>query len=307
MERKRETMDRELGIAIGSTCSKPGDAAGNLAQIGEFCRRAQANGCDLLLTPELSASGYGGYPETLATAEEAGRGPIYKALAAMAAKYGLTVTAGFAEKAGERRHIAHYIVSPDGAYVVQRKHRVTPSEAPFDPAGPLWFDGREDIGQLEADRAQLNCFSCRGAKCALIVCADAGLLGLNETLSRQGVEVMLLAVGAGGSREDRITNAELSRPGGLERLFELGNNPYFYPADLIRDSIMYRRASAVVNMGGFDGKRMYHGGSGSVVSPCGIIEAHLAGIENIDEMKPMFACGRVNLSRVITMTGNGEK
>jgi len=78
-----------LHIAIGSTTSKPGAVAENLRQIAAFAERAAGDGADLLLTPELSASGYGAYPEVLATAEPAGAGPIFRELARVSAGTGV--------------------------------------------------------------------------------------------------------------------------------------------------------------------------------------------------------------------------
>ena len=82
----------------------------------------------MLLTPEMSASGYGGYPEVLATAEVAGHGPIYTALAEMARREELVILAGFVELDGEHRYLAHYAVWPDG-------HLLRATQAPGDTAG----------------------------------------------------------------------------------------------------------------------------------------------------------------------------
>lgn len=56
---------KQLHIAIASTTSKPGKVEENLKQIAEFARRAGDDGAQLLLTPEMSATGYGNYPVTL--------------------------------------------------------------------------------------------------------------------------------------------------------------------------------------------------------------------------------------------------
>lgn len=122
------SVAKTIHIAIGSTTSLPGQLERNLEQIAEFARRGAANGVDLLLTPEMSASGYGGYPEVIATAEVAGEGPIYHALARTAEETGVVIAAGFAETFESRLRLAHYVVYPDGRFVVQRKHRVIETE-----------------------------------------------------------------------------------------------------------------------------------------------------------------------------------
>ncbi len=173
-----------IRLAIGSTCSRPGDLAGNLAQIDRFGAQAALHGCSLLLTPEMSATGYGSYPEVLALAEPAGKGRVYEGLAKIAARHRLAVCAGFVEHAGARRHLAHYAVRPDGGFVVQRKHRVTPAEAPLDPSVELFYDGTEDIGHVHPGGERFTVFPVAGAACAIVICADLGVRGLGRCCSR---------------------------------------------------------------------------------------------------------------------------
>ena len=130
-------IKKQIHIAIGSTTSQPGAVAENLRQIAEFAAQAGRDGADLLLTPELSASGYGPYPEVLATAERSGEGAIFQALAVMARENGVVVCAGFVEACGDKRYLAHYAVYPDGRFIVQRKNRVMLTERPLDPSGEL--------------------------------------------------------------------------------------------------------------------------------------------------------------------------
>ena len=283
----------KLQIAILSMCALPGDVAGNLRQLEGFARRAGAYGCHALLTPELSVSGYGGYPEVLACREEAGKGPIYRGLARIARETGVVLLAGFPEADGERTYIAHYAVYPDGRYAAQRKHRATPAEAPFAPWGALYDDGTEELGQLDAEDARFTLFELEGVRCAIVICADAGIRGLHDRLDRLGVELVFLPVGAGGTRAGRITTQELRTPEGIERYCKLLNSPYFFPGDNIRACLRHRRAIAVVNMCGFDGKERCHGGSGSIVNRYGEITAQLVGLENVDRQRPLMAFGEV--------------
>lgn len=289
-------MDKKLNIAIGSTCSKPGDLEGNIAQISMLAKKAAANGCDLLLTPELSATGYGGYPEVIACAEPAGEGRIYTALSGIARKNRLVVMAGFVEKSGSKNYLSHYAIYPDGTFKVQRKHRVTPREFPLEPGVELYYDNTEEIGHVTLGNEQFQYFYVKDVKCVIVICADLGMKNLQKVLDDNGVELMLLPVGAGGERKDKVTNEDLKTEEGIRKFYELSNNEYFFPGGSVLDCIHHRRARAAVNMCGFDGKKLYHGGSGSIISQFGDIVGHLAGIENIDRQKPMFVCGEVDLS-----------
>lgn len=284
----------ELTIAIGSTCSVPGDLHGNLAQIAEFARRAAANGADLLLTPELSASGYGGYPEVLATAEPAGDGPVFTALAGLAGEHRLTVLAGFVERAGTKRYLAHYAVRPDATFVVQRKHRVTPLESPLDPSAELYYDDTEEIGHVPAGTATFEVFDVGGVRCAIVICADFGVRGLDDLLAAAGVRLLLLPVAAGGTRDDKVTTADLRTPAVLDR-YVASAREHAFPEGAVRGCVEHGRAFAAVNMGGFDGRALYHGGSGSVVDPSGSVEAYVPGCLNLDRQRPRFAAGTVDI------------
>ncbi|MEY2905884.1 MAG: hypothetical protein RLZZ408_355, partial [Verrucomicrobiota bacterium] len=180
----------QIHIAIGSTTSKPGAVADNLRQIAAFAAQAGRDGADLLLTPELSACGYGTYPEVLATAEPAGNGPIFETLAGMARENGVVVCAGFVEACGDKRYLAHYAVYPDGRFIVQRKNRVMLTERPLDPSGVLIPTDPTKPSGDPADPGQprvpqFNIFEVKGARCAIAICADSGINGLDGLLEQE--------------------------------------------------------------------------------------------------------------------------
>ena len=158
-------MAKLLHIALGTTTSKPGDVSGNLRQIVAFARQAALDHADLLLTPELSACGYGAYPEVLATAEVAGHGPIFRTLAGIASTTGVVICAGFVEQSAQLRHIAQYVIYPDGHFLVQRKHRVTPNERPLDALLPLAHRDEADYIGQPIGRRQFHISRC--AACAV--------------------------------------------------------------------------------------------------------------------------------------------
>jgi len=280
------TASVELHIAIGSTTSKPGRLEENLAQIRDFACRAADDGADILLTPEMSATGYGAYPEVLALAESAGQGPIFARLAGLARETGVAVCAGFVEAAARHVHLAHYIVRADGSFLVQRKHRVTPAEHPLEPASPLLPVAGDEFGQPR--NPTLHIFRIRDVRCALVICADAGIARLNELLAARGVDVLLLPTGAGGKREDRVSNAELRAAGGITKYGRLLQT-VFYPGSGITDCLTYGRALAAVNMCGYDGRDYYHAGHGMIINPMGEVQAFIHGLPNLDRQHPSYA------------------
>lgn len=283
------SKSRTIRIAIGSTCSLPGQVTHNLAQIEQFALRAKANHCHLVLTPEMSATGYGGYPEVLERAEVQGQGPIFASLQNIAKATQVVICAGYVERFREQHHIAHYAVFPDGTYISQRKHRATPYELPLQPGVELYDDGKEEIGQVRPEDVHFELFQVSGVRCAIVICADLGIQELPKRLQQLGVEVMLLPVGAGGKREERLSIHELDTVEGLQKYRDLLKH-HALPQEGAIECRTYRRATVAVNMGGYDGKTRYHGGSGSIVSAQGQILAYTPGTPLIELQQPEFVC-----------------
>jgi len=283
---------KNIHVAIASTTSKPGAVEANLRQIAGFAKQAGRDGVDLLLTPELSACGYGGYPEVLATAECAGEGPIFQALKQMSQENRLVVAAGFVEASENKRFLAHYIVFPDGRFIVQRKNRVTPSEHPIDPAGELIQSDPTEVGQPR--EPQFSFFEIKGVRCVVAICADSGVTGLDELLATQGIELLLVPTGAGGSRDDRVTTEALRTDAGRQKYLQWLERVFFPGASVI-DCIRHKRALAAVNLCGDDGQRHSHLGHGMVITPMGEVAAFFHGLPNLDRQRPMYAHAVIDL------------
>lgn len=286
-------MTRLLSIGIASLCAKPGDRAGNLAQLTWAAQQAARTQCDLLLTPEMSATGYGGWPDIVALAEPAGDGAIYQHLAKLASETGVVLTAGFVEQAGAQHYLAHYVVYPDGHHVVQRKNRVTPREHPLDAAVALYFDDSEDIGHVAAADAYWQFFDVNGVRCGIVICADLGVKDVHAYFRDQRVELMLLPTGAGGTRPERMSDADVATPEGMKRYYDSMVWACF-PGDGITACMTYGRALAAVNMCGYDGRHWYHGGQGSIIDRFGDVHAVLPGIQLLARQRPRFTHAQID-------------
>lgn len=290
-------MAQTLHLAVGSTVSLPGALDANLDQIVAFARRAANDGGQLLLTPEMSASGYGGYPEVLATAEPAGGGRIYEALAAAARETGVVLCAGFVEHAGDKRYLAHYVIFPDGKFIVQRKHRVTNAERPLDAHGRQSPPFNED-GTGTAEQPEFHAFEVGGVRAMIAICADTGIENLNAIMDGLGVRLLLAPTGAGGRREDRVTNEELRTQAGREN-YQRVLQTVFFPGDSIAECIKHRRALAAVNLCGYDGRRHYHVGHGMLINALGEVPAFFHGLPNLDRQRPMYAHAEIDFDESI--------
>jgi predicted amidohydrolase len=279
--------EKKIHVAIGSTCSRPGDLPHNLAQIAEFSRRAGEDGADLLLTPEMSATGYGAYAEVLTLAEPAGDGPIYGALAKLADETSVVVCAGFVERAtDEARHLSHYIVFPGGRFVVQPKHRLNRAERGLTPK--TWPD---EPGKRKERFAY---FDVAGVKCGLAICADSSCMRPDDIFAADGVELMLHPTGAGGKRKDRVTTAELATDAGRETYLRVLEQ-VFFPRKAVESCIRHGRAMAAVNMNGYDGRDFWHVGHGCIVTPLGEVAGLFHGQPNLDLQRPMYAHAEIDV------------
>ncbi len=234
----------------------------------------------------------------LATAETAGDGPIFRTLTGLASTTGVVICAGFVETATPGRYSAQYVIYPNGQFVVQRKHRVTPKERPLQALLPLaQRNEADDIGQ-PIGKLQFQYFTVRGVRCAITICADAGIDNLQPLLAENGVELQLNPSAAGGRREDRVVTADLLREDGREKYLRVLETVFFpVPRTVISTCQQYGRALAVVNPCGDDGRGMYHLGHGFIITPLGEITAFMHGQPNIERMRPMYTHAEIDLQQ----------
>ena len=89
-------MRQEIHIACGQFAAQPGDAATNVARMIEYAGQAQAEGCALILFPELIVTGYLPPGQVRPLAEPL-TGPSVRALAQAAQQIGIAIAFGMAE------------------------------------------------------------------------------------------------------------------------------------------------------------------------------------------------------------------
>jgi 5-aminopentanamidase len=100
----------------------PRDIAGNLRRLDEACASAAARRAEVLVTPEMFATGYALAPSEMARLAEDPGGPTEKAVAQIARRHRLAIAYGHPERApGGRAYNAATLVGPDG--VVRGRHR----------------------------------------------------------------------------------------------------------------------------------------------------------------------------------------
>jgi predicted amidohydrolase len=87
---------QDIRIACGQFAAQPGDAATNVARMVEYAAQAQAEGCALILFPELIVTSYLP-PDQVRPLAEPLTGPSVRALALAAQQIGIAIAFGMAE------------------------------------------------------------------------------------------------------------------------------------------------------------------------------------------------------------------
>ncbi len=109
-----------MKVALLQMQARAGDVEANLATIEDAAGQAAAGGAALLVAPELALPGYGAGAAMRDLAEPAD-GPQVRRLTEMAARHGLAMVAGFAERDGDEVFNSLVMVGPDLAPAVYRK------------------------------------------------------------------------------------------------------------------------------------------------------------------------------------------
>nr|WP_231706712.1 MULTISPECIES: carbon-nitrogen hydrolase family protein [Tsukamurella] len=156
------------------------DVARNLAAIDGAAARAAAAGAQILITPELSVTGY----DIGAAARELARprgGEYHDAIAAIARRHGITVVAGYPERDGDLVFNAATVIGPDGAELAHyRKSHLFGDldRAVFAPGAelPVQFD----LGDL---------------RCGLLICYDVEFPEAVRAHADAGADLLLIPTG----------------------------------------------------------------------------------------------------------------
>ena len=112
-----------MRLAAFQMVARAGDVAANLAMIETAAAEAKGRGAEVLVAPELATTGYGAGDAIRDLAEPAD-GPQVARLAAIAARHGLSVVAGFPERAGTAIYNSAALVRPSGRHEIYRKRHL---------------------------------------------------------------------------------------------------------------------------------------------------------------------------------------
>lgn len=163
------------------------DMAGNLELHARFIAEAAKASCQLVVFPELSATGHNGTPEITRDAEPLD-GAIFHAMHEAARRHDIVVGYGFCELFRGTHYNSYALVGPDGLIGVQRK-----VHASFDE----FFRFRQAY--------EWNVFDLGFCRVGTAICHDSDFFESWRILALKGAEVVLLPhanrkmIGADGS------------------------------------------------------------------------------------------------------------
>jgi NAD+ synthase len=223
-------MTNSLKIAIAQLNLHVGAIDKNLAAIRAARAEAAALGADLLVTPEMSISGYQPEDLVLKPAFVAACEAAVDELAKDTADGGPGLIIGTPWRNGEKLHNAAFVLD-GGSIIARRAKHELPNYGVFDDKRV--FDPGPSPGPV----------GFRGFRLGVLICEDWWFPDVSETLKESGAEI-LLSINASpfedGKQARRVTLA-------VERVVETGL-PYIFAALTGgQDEIVYDGASFVLN------------------------------------------------------------
>ncbi len=165
-----------IRIAVAQMEPRIGETAWNLAHSLSLIERAAGHGANLVVLPELCSTGYvfETREEAFALAEEMPAGPTCRAWMAEAAKRGLFLVAGIAERDGDRLFNSAVLIGPEGFIGRYRKLHLWGEETLFFEPG--------DIG--------LPVYPTRIGRIGICVCYDGWFPETYRLMALQGADIV---------------------------------------------------------------------------------------------------------------------
>lgn len=164
-----------MRVMIAQTAPVRFDVAANLAALESLCRQAVAAEVDLLVLPELAMTGYNVF-DRLETLAEPLDGPLCRAVADQAERFGLHIAFGVAERAPEGAlYNTAVLVDDTGARLGAYRKR------------QLWDREHQHFRPGDA-----HCvLDTRLGRIGLMICYDNEFPEVSRALARQGAQLIV--------------------------------------------------------------------------------------------------------------------
>ncbi len=260
-----------MRVAALQMVARKGDVAANLAMIADAAAEASDRGATLLVAPELATTAYGS-GDLIRSLAEPTDGAQVATLGAIAAKHGITIVAGFAERAGERIYNSAALVEPSGQRTIYRKcHLYGDYERRLFTPG----DSAPHVVELG------------GMKVGILICYDVEFPEAVRHLALAGAELVLVPT-AQPETPDAPFIAEKIVP---VRAFENGIAIVYADHAGGDGRFAYAGRSCIALPDGTDGARASASGSAVIVAeyePSNFAQSRLANPYLMDRRRDLF-------------------
>jgi predicted amidohydrolase len=248
-----------------------GPVAETLRRVERQVAAAAAVGADLILFAEGALQGYDGdmtHASVRAVAEPAD-GPNCRRIAALAARYRITILIGFMERDHGLIFNSVLVAPPRGRVTTARKHKLTPAET------------RAELTPGPRERTVIE---VNGVRCAIVICADAGIRGLHKRLRDAGVDYRLCPTGGGGKVGDMLHEKDLQTAAGRAK-YRANRPRVFKPAALLSRKECPFTGFTAANALGPAGRRTCHQGHCMIVDNRRVMRAQIPGTIVLEHMQ----------------------
>jgi len=210
----------------------------NFARIASAAKAAQAFGAQLLVTPELSLTGYAIDNDTARLAE-AQEGPLVTRLRQLACATDLHIVAGFPERDGNDIFNSAALVGANGVECYRKCHLFGPAER----------------AQFRASDAPARVIDVAGVKAGLLICYDIEFPEMARGLALAGADLIIVPTALPASPGQRRVSEVLVPSRALE------NHVFIAYAGLCgaERELRYEGGSVIVGPDGVDLARAGHG------------------------------------------------
>jgi N-carbamoylputrescine amidase len=166
---------KDLRIALAVMVSPVGKTGDNLDRMDRWVASAAREGARLICFPEMNITGYSSRSEIQTVAQPIPGGASCR-VSAMAAREGITILAGMAEKdAGGCFFASHLVATPDGRVQVYRKTHIAPPEK-----------------QIFSSGQTAPLFEISGLRFGVQLCYDAHFPELSTRMALNGADIIFL-------------------------------------------------------------------------------------------------------------------
>jgi predicted amidohydrolase len=208
--------------------------------------------------------------------------PALKQIAGIAREHKIAIATGFYENRGPDLYNSAAIFFPDGRRVVQRKHNVLAPE--------------KAIAPVKAAEQERVIFQIDGANCALLICADAGIPGIFDDLSKTGCDAVILICAGAGDESFGMHQAGLADP--VRRKSYAESIVRCLDPAAIEQCLRLDMAQIACNQAGWNpAMRYFHPGGSSIINRTGEVTAVIPSNIVFELLRPELAVGVITLRK----------